>query len=291
MTRSRKWVFTLNNYTDEETELVRAFAAHENTRWLIFGKEKGANGTPHLQGALYMRAGKTLRALKAKIGIPRIHLEKMRGTFSQNRAYCVKEGDFEEHGVLPMDPKDKGEMEKERWNEVWSHLENGDDIDELKDNQIKICHYKKLEYISQKLKTKKAKRLQPHELDCQWLWGPPGTGKTRAVWDTYGDDLYVKGGHQWWDHYKGEETVLIDDADPEFVKTHFMQLKQWADLYPFQAQVKGGVLKRIRPRRLIVTSNTSLNDIFMNGGDDEEALLRRFTSYHFTNGPNGIAYP
>jgi len=44
MERSRNFVFTLNNYTTEEVELVKEW----DCKYLIFGKEIGESGTPHL---------------------------------------------------------------------------------------------------------------------------------------------------------------------------------------------------------------------------------------------------
>lgn len=37
-------------------------------------------------------------------------------------------------------------------------------------------------------------------LEHEWIWGEPGTGKTRGVWDKY-PDLYVKNLNKWWDGY------------------------------------------------------------------------------------------
>jgi len=51
-TRTRKGdrlsriVFTLNNYTEEECNLIQTIPC----QWLIYGKEVGEQGTPHLQG-------------------------------------------------------------------------------------------------------------------------------------------------------------------------------------------------------------------------------------------------
>jgi len=40
--------FTLNNYTPEEVAGIRN--DNEHYKWLCYGEEKGASGTPHLQG-------------------------------------------------------------------------------------------------------------------------------------------------------------------------------------------------------------------------------------------------
>ena len=50
----RRWVFTLNNYTDAElVEIAEEIAVPSMVTRLMYGKEVGANGTPHLQGCAY----------------------------------------------------------------------------------------------------------------------------------------------------------------------------------------------------------------------------------------------
>ncbi len=78
-----------------------------------------------------------------------------------------------------------------------------------------------------------------------------------------------------------EDTVLIEEWD----KSHSVlahHLKLWADRYPFNAEVKGGTTGKIRPKRIVVTSNYHPRDIW---GDDPEGalgpILRRFNVTHF----------
>lgn len=58
---SRGWVFTLNNYTEEEETLALAlpWGWHEPSYGVI-GKEVGESGTPHFQGYLYFKTEKSL---------------------------------------------------------------------------------------------------------------------------------------------------------------------------------------------------------------------------------------
>nr|WQA30160.1 MAG: rep protein [Cressdnaviricota sp.] len=116
------------------------------------------------------------------------------------------------------------------------------------------------------------------ELQNQWLWGEAGTGKTRTAWEQ-NPNLYVKSINKWWDGYNDQETVLLDDWDPkhEILTQH---LKTWADRYPFRAETKGSSMM-IRPKKIIVTSNYSIDECFPNP-EDANAIKRRFHSEHFS---------
>lgn len=48
--RLSRFVFTLNNYTEEEVAFLKEFGA--TTKWFVMGKEVGESGTLHLQGIL-----------------------------------------------------------------------------------------------------------------------------------------------------------------------------------------------------------------------------------------------
>lgn len=47
-----------------------------------------------------------------------------------------------------------------------------------------------------------------------WIQGPAGCGKSRWVWDNFEHELYPKAISKWWDYYKNERIVLIEDWDP-----------------------------------------------------------------------------
>lgn len=94
--RSRAWCFTLNNYSDED---VLTFQAME-CDYIVFGKEVGESGTPHLQGYVYFANARSLKSVK-KINA-KMHLEPAKGSSKQNFDYCTKQDkDFFEKGTRP----------------------------------------------------------------------------------------------------------------------------------------------------------------------------------------------
>lgn len=102
-TRARSWVFTINNWTPDHDSKLRMFAP--DCKYLVFGREVGEKGTPHLQGYLQLKSAKTGTALARAIGFTDWHSEIAKGSPQSNRDYCTKGGDFVEFGVCPTPGK------------------------------------------------------------------------------------------------------------------------------------------------------------------------------------------
>ena len=85
---SKRWCFTLNNYTPEDISSITYIIKYRCSLGII-GCEVGAEGTPHLQG--YFEFNKKSRP-KGIFGNERIHFEKCKGNRNANIEYCSKEG-------------------------------------------------------------------------------------------------------------------------------------------------------------------------------------------------------
>jgi len=79
------WCFTLNNYTEAEIDRLKNIP---NVTYLVFGKEVGDSGTPHLQGYIEFKNGRYFSGLK-KFN-KRIRWGIRRGTSHQASMYCKK---------------------------------------------------------------------------------------------------------------------------------------------------------------------------------------------------------
>lgn len=92
---SLRWVFTLNNWTEEEAKYVSAISS-KYCRYAICGKEIGESGTPHLQGYVEFKTKK--RPVSVFKDCTRIWWKKAKGTREHNNGYCTKETFFFEVG-------------------------------------------------------------------------------------------------------------------------------------------------------------------------------------------------
>jgi len=266
MSRSRAWCFTLNNYSDSEVDALKQL----DCQHIVFGKEVGKEGTPHLQGHVYFATLKSLAQVKKMQN--RAHWEQSRDVLSAIN-YCEKDGDLFEKGDRPKNPKKQGEVEKRRWSEAFAAAKDGR-MEDIPDD-LRIRYYSTFKKI-------RADHLPKpdtlEQLANEWNWGPTGTGKTKSAWERYPDAFCKKANTHWWDGYDGEEVVIIDDFDKYHVKQGY-ELKIWLDHRPFPAEFKGGS-KVIRPKKIIITSNYHPSDIW----EDDTTLqpvLRRVTVTRF----------
>lgn len=101
--RSKGWVITLNNYTEDEWEAYQQLGGHPHVSYVIGAKEQGEGGTPHIQGYVEFKNRKKLSTVKRITPLQRAHLEPRRGTPQEAADYCRKEdGETYEYGSLPI---------------------------------------------------------------------------------------------------------------------------------------------------------------------------------------------
>lgn len=84
--RGRAWSLTINNYDEKVLEEFKAYAKLECEKY-TFQEEKGAEGTPHIQAALYFKSQRLFSAIKKKW--PTAHIEKAK-SWKALEAYCRK---------------------------------------------------------------------------------------------------------------------------------------------------------------------------------------------------------
>lgn len=93
---SKRWCFTLNNYSQTELDDLVPKIQESCNKWIL-AKEIGENGTPHIQGFFEFKTKKRPIGYFNNI---RIHYEKARACDLDQVVYCSKEGKvFEKHGM------------------------------------------------------------------------------------------------------------------------------------------------------------------------------------------------
>lgn len=148
--QTKKFCFTVNNWTSEQYSMLLAYCIKYCHKYII-GKEIGESGTPHLQGAIWLRTRDRFSGILNKVGF-HFHIEKMEGSWPQSMRYCKKDGDY----VFKDD----------------SYIEPYDGFDLPNHSQL----YRWQHQIVEQLK------LPPVERQVNWYWSHlGGVGKSKFI--------------------------------------------------------------------------------------------------------------
>jgi hypothetical protein len=253
--------------------------------YVLIALESHKDGTPHIH--VYLSVKTKLRSSDNKF----FDIATFHGNYQTVRdpddviAY-VRKSDISplEHGEYKSYNKVRGETQSEIAKEkrkVQNNLILSTPLQELVLNgDVSIYSvdslYKSINRY--KMETQIVPKYMPKE--CIWIYGSPGIGKSRYVRDNF-DNVFLKSQNKWWDGYKQQSVVLLDDFDlGGECLGHY--LKIWGDCYPFNAEVKGGTCQPVYDK-FFITSNYLPNEIFCKGNDCSkwdptivEAIGRRF---------------
>ncbi len=270
---SRSWVFTLNNYTETELSHVMALVEEGIANYVIIGREVGETGTPHLQGFIQLPKRRRLGYLKEVI--PRAHLERSRDPEAAI-TYCQKDGDWTEYGTHETGTTGPGQDgARKRCYDAFKA--GGATAAEEAEPIIWAFSGHTLG------KTVHREPTARPDITCLWIWGAPGVGKSRKAWAPYLEAeedappvAYAKDGEtKWWNGYRGEADVVIDDLCEGGISIAMML--KWCDRYPCRVETKGG-MEPLMATKIVVTSNFPPRDIWPKANDTTvAALTRRFT--------------
>lgn len=257
----RRWVFTLNNYTEEDCEAAKAIAC----RYIICGKEVGEQGTPHLQGYVEFDGAKRLKGVNALL---KAHWERAKGDSDDNEKYCGKDGVWYTKGT-PGAPGKRNDLAAVR-----EAFKGGQGIRQMLESDV-VATSAALRFAECAAKYLEAAR--DWETKVIWLWGPSGAGKSRRARELLGTRPYTKSGSnsKWWDGYDAHEDVIIDDFRDS--SWPLLDLLAVTDRYEHRVEVKGG-MRQLLARRIVITSIDHPREYYRNAPREPiKQVVRRVT--------------
>lgn len=124
--QGKHWCFTWNNYGPEDAErLLERFDDESlGITYLVFGREVGESGTPHLQGFVSFDRRRRLTFVRQALS-ESAHYECARGTPKQASDYCRKDGDYVERGVEPTGQGSRNDIDRYKEWLLSFHRDNG----------------------------------------------------------------------------------------------------------------------------------------------------------------------
>jgi GTPase SAR1 family protein len=225
MARSRNWMFTINNPSDDDEP-----SAWPGIKYLIYQAEQAK--TRHYQGYVMFDKEQRISALK-KLNA-RAHWEPRAGTHEQAVAYCSKLDTRVDGPWIIGEPPRQGK--RTDLDEIKSKLDAGVSLKEISQDHFKAyLQYGKAfsSYVQLQIEDRTIKpTVVVH-------YGPPGVGKSTAVQRFIGSDSsYRKDpNHNWWEGYENQKHTVLD----EFAGCiPFCLLKLLLDQFPVQVEVKNG---------------------------------------------------
>jgi len=253
-----------------------------NVEWVTWQREKGENGTPHLQGYFVTKKnvkspnGFNMKWIKDNIN-NKMHVEKRHGTHEQAVAYCNKKDTrvkgpwtLGEYKLLTESEnrEDVGARRKQSAAEVLRDAASGMTEMELWEKYpAHMTHYHK-SVKAFMLTRQLGDRQQPRIVV---LYGPPGTGKSRraqemarAIGPAYRWQASATGS-VWWDGYDpcNHKVVIMDDFKGGMPYTMLLRL---LDRYGMHVEGKG-VTTNFNPGWIIITSNHPPNEWYFQNGE------------------------
>ncbi|AAR83499.1 Rep-like protein [Canarypox virus] len=268
-TRSRNFIFVLNNYEEEEYRKLTEI----DCVYMIIGKEIDNNGIPYLQGYIEFNNLKTLHGLKSINS--RIYWEPRCVTQEQAINYCKKKGNYIEFGERKRQGRKKDINEdmdtdtdtcykKGRKKIVNFNLKRAYKILEDKGSMKEVIKIKPSIHVikaAEKWVTwmDKERNEKPEVI---WIFGESESGKTiLAKQMSQGKKTYWKNKSKWWNGYDKEEVCIIDDLRSRDMI--FTQLLRLLDRYPYKVEFKGGS-REFNSKIIIITSIKDPSRVYKN---------------------------
>lgn len=259
------WMVTQNNPTEEDIPPN----VWPDVEYAIWQHEKGENGTEHLQ-IYVVFVGKKRKdwCIENCTGLGRGHWEPRNGTHEQAKAYCSKEESRIEgpghgpwtYGSDASVPTKKGERTDLK--RVFDLLSTGaKEHDIMTDPDlfpVWARYYRAIERFELMSEVKRT-----WITFTQVYWGTSGCGKTRRAHyeaglkddGTPGEPYYVlrkpAGNAVYWDGYKGEKHIIIDEFYGWIPRTMMQVI---CDRYPAIIDTKGGA-RNFLAKKIWITSN------------------------------------
>lgn len=264
-TKSRRWVFTINN--PQSYELFRELP--DGVDYVIWQHEQAPTTTTHhIQGYVRFRNARTMSGAKRLLG-ETAHVEIARGSEEECIAYCSKQ-ESKVEGPWEFGVRALGQGKRSDLLEAAEIVKRTGSLREVRLDLI-VKNFRGLNYVAN---MEKPRAMRNVRVLC--LWGATGAGKTYIVFDkvpdVYSGFTINTQGQLWADSYEGEKTILLDDFGRNSIVIE--RLLKLCQGYQLKLEMKGGSVW-MRHETIIINSNINPEDWYPSIAQHHMEALRR----------------
>lgn len=299
--QSSKYQLTINNPVEKgltHQKIFETFRGKFKTlKYLCMADEKGKTYHTHI----FVKFSSRVRFSMVKKYFPEAHIEKAKGTVSQNVDYVSKsgkwedtdksetsiKGSFEEWGEQPPDSRGERYDMTELYHMVADGMTNAEI---LAVNQDYILNIDKLDKLRTILLTEHFKNTRRLGLRVTYISGATGTNKTRNVLDRHGDaNVYrVTDYDHPFDGYNCQPVIAFDEFRSSL---RLKDMLHYLDIYPIELPARYSN-KYACYDTIYVISNWELerqySELQKEDKESWEAFLRRIHEVHIYSKDKGI---
>ena len=285
-----KWFLTQNNplnYGLDHKSIKEVLITNFPTiSFIAMADEQGS--CFHTHAFIYFSS--RVRFSKLKKYFPHARFDAVKGTSSECISYLKKDGkwiddkeksdtkiagSYEEWGEKPPDKGSKKEMDM-----LLQMVKEGySDLEIVSENPDLIPLLSTIQRLRTTVLIEKFRGQRRLELRCIYVSGATGSGKTRGVLDTHGDDNVYKINdyHHPFDSYNCEEVMLFDEFRSQI---RLSDMLQYIDIYPVHLPARYAQ-KYMCSTIIYIVSNWELekqyHEIQKDNKESWNAFLRRIT--------------
>lgn len=217
-------------------------------------------------------------AVGKKIGLPGTHAEKPQyGKVEYLKNYCHKDDT-----AIPNSRFEYGELEGKQGkrsdlDSIKDEIMEGRRVDDIAlENPIIYHQYGRTLNKIEELALRKL--FRSWMTAGVWLHGKTGAGKSHCAFTDYNPDTHFlwTDDNGWWDGYKGQETVIINDFRGEI---KFNEILKLVDKWPHFVPQRGKQPFPFLAKKVIITSSRKPEDVYSHVLSDDENFAqfqRRF---------------
>lgn len=274
--RTRYWCFTYNNPEFTPNVVFQEAQKTGHLEYAVFQGEIGESGTYHFQGFIVLcRAQrlsfvqKLIRACHWAIALKPDAAE----------AYCRKDDTRIDgpYTIGSWDPNTHGQGKRADLIQFRDAVKSGRTFRELiEDDQYLPVLARYPKFLEKLFEVYEPQRTKTTELHL--VYGAPGLGKTTFVLEQCPDAYWKQAGTGWWDGYRGQRDVIIEEFKG-WMPFHW--ILRLADKPPLMVEIKGGQ-RHFVAERLWITSNFLPSEWWkLEDQGRLDAVYRRITKVYF----------